>query len=340
MGRTGEAVHALFRFRESLSQFILANVDYLFAFGEILLCKLKKFSSTACLPGDISLQALRLEKWTFDILGSLAPVFPRIRRGHQGHSANDCTCHQLPPTQQSLSMIVIAKPYTWLTPCPASAHHLKPWRQSYLKPLWIFLPDLSTHLLHNTPRAAMKLTIPFITLLSLLPAFVSGQDDPLACHNCKVDVDDSDPRIVYSPAASWTHQTDAPKVEGDQIYYKATNSYARAEGASATFKFTGVVCPLYSAYHCSIAVSHVHFLGYRILGCSAILWSYNSDRWGNTELGNWPELLDNHRCLARIQYVRRAYNHYNGFHLWYRSFIEYQSWQIPVSAKLRYCYRV
>lgn len=133
-----------------------------------------------------------------------------------------------------------------------------------------FLPDL-VYLLHNTPRAAMQLTIPLITLLSLLPAFVSGQDDPLACRNCKVDVDDSDPRIVYSPAASWTHQTNAPKVQGDQIYYNATNSYARAEGASATFKFTGVVCPLYSAYHCSIVVSYVHFLGYRILGCSAIL---------------------------------------------------------------------
>jgi hypothetical protein len=44
------------------SQFILANVDCLFAFGETLPYKLKKFSFTACLPGDISLQALRLEK--------------------------------------------------------------------------------------------------------------------------------------------------------------------------------------------------------------------------------------------------------------------------------------
>ncbi|KDR72974.1 hypothetical protein GALMADRAFT_252344 [Galerina marginata CBS 339.88] len=89
----------------------------------------------------------------------------------------------------------------------------------------------------------MKFTIPLITtLLSLLPVLVSGQDDddPLACRNCKVDVDDSDSRIVYSPAASWTHQTNTPKVEGDQIYYMATNSYSMAEGASATFKFTGV----------------------------------------------------------------------------------------------------
>jgi len=87
----------------------------------------------------------------------------------------------------------------------------------------------------------MKFTIPLITtLLSLLPVLVSGQDDPLACRNCKVDVDDSDVRIVYSPAASWTHQTNVPKVQGDQLYYMATNSYARAEGASATFKFTGV----------------------------------------------------------------------------------------------------
>jgi len=88
----------------------------------------------------------------------------------------------------------------------------------------------------------MKFTIPLIsTLLSLLPVLVSGQDDdPLACRNCKVDVDDSDSRIVYSPAASWTHETNTPKVQGDQIYYMATNSYARAQGAKATFKFTGV----------------------------------------------------------------------------------------------------
>lgn len=87
----------------------------------------------------------------------------------------------------------------------------------------------------------MKFTIPVFTLLSLLPSLVSGQfDDLLACRNCKVDVDDADPRIVYSPSAGWTHGTNMPKVEGDQIYYKATYSYARAQGASATFKFTGV----------------------------------------------------------------------------------------------------
>lgn len=120
----------------------------------------------------------------------------------------------------------------------------------------IFLQDL----VYKVPLLelnAMKFTIPLITtLLSLLPVLVSGQDDPLACRNCNVDVDDSDPQIVYSPAASWIHQTNAPKVQGDQIYYMATNSYARAEGAKATFQFTGVVGPLCSAYH-SIAVSHV-----------------------------------------------------------------------------------
>ena len=178
----------------------------------------------------------------------------------------------------------------------------------------------------------MRFTIPFITLLSLLPVLVSGQDDPLACRNCKVDVDDADPRIVYSPAASWTHQTNTPKVQGDQIYYMATNSFARAQGASATFKFTGVVCPLFSAYPSHMVPS----LGHRILGCSAIVWSYNSDRWGNPDFGNWPKLFDNHSCLACIQYVRRTYNHYSSCNLRYCSFVEYQSRQVPVSTTLRH----
>jgi hypothetical protein len=95
----------------------------------------------------------------------------------------------------------------------------------------------------------MKFTIPLITtLLSLLPALVSGQD---ACRNCKADVDDSDPRIVYSPAASWGHET----TSFTELYYLGTVSSSRAAGAQATFKFTGVVGPLCSAYR-SIAVSH------------------------------------------------------------------------------------
>ena len=99
----------------------------------------------------------------------------------------------------------------------------------------------------------MKFTIPLITtLLSLLPVLVSGQDDPLACRNCKADVDDSDPRIVYSPAKSWAHET----TSFTELYYLGTVSSSRAAGAQATFKFTGAVGPLCSAYH-SIAASHV-----------------------------------------------------------------------------------
>ena len=204
-------------------------------------------------------------------------------------------------------------------------------------PLWIFLLDFFSTLAPLEPQWSS----PFHSLPSCHYFRPLSLDKTILWHaaNCKVDVDDSDTRIVYSPAASWTHQTNAPKVQGDQLYYMATNSYARAQGASATFKFTGVVCPLYSAYH-FIAVSHIHFLGHRILGYSTILWSYNSDRWRNSELGNRPELLYNHRCLPRIQYIRRAYNYYNGFHLRYRGFVKYQSWQIPVSTRLGHDCRV
>jgi len=104
----------------------------------------------------------------------------------------------------------------------------------------------------------MKFTIPLIaTLLSLLPILVSGQDDPLACRNCNADVDDSDPRIVYSPAANWFHKIDPIQISlTDTLYYNNTDSFASIEGSKATFKFTGVVGPLCSTYHC-IAVSHV-----------------------------------------------------------------------------------
>ena len=120
----------------------------------------------------------------------------------------------------------------------------------------------------------MKFTFPFVTtLLSLLPVLVSGQDsDPLACRNCKVDVDDADGRIVYSPADRWTHVTDAPKVQGEQIYTGATYSFATTQGASATFKFTGAVrsfCPAYRLFDgCSCIPLYA---GRRIQGTSTIV---------------------------------------------------------------------
>lgn len=83
----------------------------------------------------------------------------------------------------------------------------------------------------------MKPTFFAIALFYLVLPAVWSEDSN--CQSCTVDVDDADSRIIYT--GDWTHQKNAPTVSGEQIYFKATNSFSPAAGAKASFKFTGSV---------------------------------------------------------------------------------------------------